>query len=414
MSLSKIIDLEMRPGGQLARFKVLFTVNTIIDMSEFGVPQKRKRMIAGNFPLSLLKSYKTKLTPITMGEVLNALYEENPHDIVYGKILSSEQLTDNETEEFLSKEELRLNSDSKLRHHIYNKMAFPDPLHKPVRTITATCTRVSRESVIIEDTKYPNAFRRLTVRERGLLQGFPITYQFYGDTHSEKIKMIGNAVPPIFTYYLAHAMKNTNIENLPLLKEVGNQLSIPKELPKVTRPDSKGAKFSKTRKFCAVIPTLRFGSGVRFDLSNSFDSSKAVLWKISFYYGNSKKIQKIELNKKLSEQIKTTDIFNTINDDVKKFNDSLDSFLDGLTHEKLQNIWIHAEQGINTYDIIDFLDYQAQILLAKLNSIEDELVQSFVMTITNGHNKKLMDNAKEIFVGLIIGTEFNLNGLRKY
>ena len=82
-------------------------------------------------------------------------------------------------------------------------MSFPDSLKRPSRTITSTCTRVSRESIVIQDGK---KFRRLTLREKGCIQGFPITFQFYGNTHSNKQKMIGNSIPPILTYYLFQRM----------------------------------------------------------------------------------------------------------------------------------------------------------------------------------------------------------------
>src|SRR3546814_4586174 len=72
-------------------------------------------------------------------------------------------------------------------------MPFPDPLDRTVRTITATCTRVSRESIIIEQPNTRDSFRRLSIRERATLQGFPITFQFYGASHGQKLRMVGNA-----------------------------------------------------------------------------------------------------------------------------------------------------------------------------------------------------------------------------
>ena len=59
-------------------------------------------------------------------------------------------VTELENEEDLTEVETRINKDSKTFHTIYNKMSFPDKLDRPSRTITATCTRVSRESIIIK------------------------------------------------------------------------------------------------------------------------------------------------------------------------------------------------------------------------------------------------------------------------
>ena len=56
-----------------------------------------------------------------------------------------------EKEEALNPEEERMNRDMKINHPIYNRMSFPEDESQPARTITATCTRVSRESLIVKD-----------------------------------------------------------------------------------------------------------------------------------------------------------------------------------------------------------------------------------------------------------------------
>ena len=47
--------------------------------------------------------------------------------------------------------------------------------------------------------------RSITVREAARLQGFPDDYEFVG-TQADAYKMIGNAVPPIFSKKLAEAL----------------------------------------------------------------------------------------------------------------------------------------------------------------------------------------------------------------
>ena len=49
--------------------------------------------------------------------------------------------------------------------------------------------------------------RTLTVREAARLQGFPDDYYFIG-SQEDKYKMIGNAVPPIFSERLALAIRD--------------------------------------------------------------------------------------------------------------------------------------------------------------------------------------------------------------
>lgn len=48
----------------------------------------------------------------------------------------------------------------------------------------------------------PKQARSITVREAARLQGFPDDYEFIG-TQADEYKMIGNAVPPIFSKILA-------------------------------------------------------------------------------------------------------------------------------------------------------------------------------------------------------------------
>ena len=143
-------------------------------------------------------------------------------DPIYGVKISSANLRDHDFEQPLNEEEERINRCNKTLHPVYNKMSFPDPLDQPVRTITATCTRVSRESIVIRDIS-SKSLRRLTVRERATLQGFPVTYQFYAPSHGLKLRMIGNAVPPAFSFLIGHAMLGTPTEALPNLVDLNQK-----------------------------------------------------------------------------------------------------------------------------------------------------------------------------------------------
>src|SRR5690606_16800778 len=55
--VAKIIEAELREGGALEDFLHLGCVTHIIDMAEYGLPQRRRRCIAGNFDNELLQSY---------------------------------------------------------------------------------------------------------------------------------------------------------------------------------------------------------------------------------------------------------------------------------------------------------------------------------------------------------------------
>ena len=142
-------------------------------------------MIAGNFPVKLFDSYKASITPVTLGEVLDSLNKNKIIDPNFGYKLDRDEVSELDNEVDLTIDEERINRDAKTYHPIYNKMSFPDRYDRPSRTVTATCTRVSRESIIVNSK---TGFRRLNVRERGVIQGFPITYQFYGRTLNSSLK----------------------------------------------------------------------------------------------------------------------------------------------------------------------------------------------------------------------------------
>lgn len=411
--VAKILEREIQEGGSLSRFRYLFNDIKVYDSSDFGVPQKRKRMIAGNLPFELLDSYKALTPKLTMGDVLEALNKNEVIDPVYNTVLSQEELTDHVKESPLSAEEARLNGDSKSYHAVYNAMSFPDQWDRPSRTITALCTRVSRESIIIKD--HQGDLRRLTVRERGCLQSFPINYQYYSSSYGGKLKMIGNAVPPVLTFYIAQSMLETPVEKLVLPKNANNPIETHEEFPVIHNPDNKGAKYSWSRSFWLAIPNLRFGSGVRFELRNYHDKrDESTSWKMNFLYGNSKNIVEKELNNNLF--IGIAEIVNSLN--ISAFNqvtENMIAYCESIDVEGLQRNWTNKDKArVSPIEVIDqlglFADQMIEILSKKKLSsdlfksyLEDELMNAKGKM----DNKKLLDDPLKVFVGMLIGTCLN-------
>lgn len=106
---------------------------------------------------------------------------------------------------------------------------------RPAITITAYARNPASGRFV-----HPEQHRGLSVREAGLLQGFPDNYQFLGGFDS-RFRQIGNAVPPIFSAYLAvHVLKE-------LLRE--EQVLAPQS--DISRPI--GPSFSR------LIPALKAG-----------------------------------------------------------------------------------------------------------------------------------------------------------
>jgi DNA (cytosine-5)-methyltransferase 1 len=413
--VAKIIELEIQKGGSLFRFKNLFSENGIrvYDSSEFGVPQKRKRMIAGRLPFDLLESYKVVTPKLTMGQVLDALNENVVIDPVYGVELNKKEVTDHNSEAPLSDEEERINGDSKAYHAVYNAMSFPDKWDRPSRTITALCTRVSRESIIIRD--HDNKLRRLTVRERGCLQSFPLNYQFYSGSYGGKLKMIGNAVPPVLTFYIAQSMLERSIENVLLPSEAVNPIVKADELPVIHLPDKKGAKYSWSRSFWLAVPGLRFGSGVRFELRNYHDKrDQSTTWRMNLFFGNSKNIKGKELDFDLFKR--SSKVLENLN--INKLNNFLEeilTFCDSIDIEGLQKNWTNKDRDrVGPIELIDSLGVfadQFKIILTKKKLNEKKILTFIENELRNADgkidNKKLSDNPIDVFVGMFIGGCFN-------
>lgn len=384
-------------------FKDLFNYIEVVDSSEYGTPQRRKRMIAGNFPYKLFESYKSQCSIRTFGEIINALKQDPVIDPIYGYRIPAIEIQDHIIEEPLNDEELRLNREAKTHHPIYNKMAFPEDLNRPSRTITSTCTRVSRESLVIKDGKN---FRRLTVRERGMLMGFPITYQFYGNTFNAKLKMIGNAIPPVLTYYLFQSMKEIPTEKLVLINEVHDYVHVsPEEKVPYTEPDTLKNKYRDTRSFRLAIPMYRFGSGVRFELANSFSKSKEVSWNVNFFYGSSKKFYQVKLDHTKFEAIQ-----NELNGEKKRIAKHLERvkiLAQSIEQKKLQGVWTHRSNShSHPYDIIDELSEVGQEVAKELNNVQFDRI-TLESVLGNSLNQKLHENQATVLSGILVGSIFN-------
>lgn len=410
--VASIIEQELQRGGRLEQFVHLKPTIRVFDMCEWGLPQRRQRCIAGNFDFTLLDNYRGHTTKRTLGDIILSLSEANVTDPIYGIRLSSHELRDHIVEEFLSPEEERMNREMKTFHPVYNNMAFPDPMNRTSRTITATCTRVSRESVVIAAPEKKDRFRRLTVRERGCLQGFPITYQFYGDSYAQKLKMIGNAIPSLFTFYVAQAMLGVKVEKLITPNEGIKVFLPPEEDSPKTLPDTAGNSYPTTRRFRAAIPHLRFKSGVRFELANSF---KGIMpeWRVKFFFGNSKNIIELPLGQSLFKQLKT-------NKTLKK---NFPSFLTSISHMEniissidartLQEVWTHStEHRFHPHDIVDVIGQATEEILAVLTAREGISFQIVGEILAKNENPlgitKVLKHSDAVLAGLIVGSAANV------
>lgn len=186
--------------------KVKFQSSHVYLAQNFGVPSKRERFLCGNFPEPKITN-RTADEFIPLKYVLDSLGKPNREQIGtiadpnYELNLAASNLTDHfyiqEVAEFEWEKAKRLKQDK----GYMGKMSFPENLDKPARTVMATMSFSARESMIFGFGN--NKYRAPTIREVASLMSFPIDYQFYGDSISQKYHLVGNAVPPKMAYAFA-------------------------------------------------------------------------------------------------------------------------------------------------------------------------------------------------------------------
>ena len=404
--VASILEKEISLHGQLERYRHLVDTIEIVDFSGFGLPQRRRRMLAGNFSASQLARYAS--TARTLGEVIDGLSADPATDPIYGLSVPKTSLTGNDREAPLSWEERRLNKEAKQFHPVYNTMRFPDSLDESARTVTALCTRVSRESIIVRDGRN---FRRLSLRERATLQGFPITYQFASNSYSECIKMIGNALPPLAAFHVVHAFLETDPADVPkpdatpCIRDTATaHRPRPPTGPHVRNHTSK-------RPFRSAIPSLRFGSGTRFEFKNEF-SAEETRWAVDFYWGTSKQVCQLRPDAEVLRRALAH--LNTKDRRVRTELESARRQLGGATASDLQRRWTGRSKGMDTHPfrVVDVLGRAARTI-AKIASEHPEAEnQDFVfrelgLRPDTPRSNKLGRLSGQIIAGFIVGSWVN-------
>lgn len=413
--VAKIIEAELKEGGALEEFNHLGCVTHIVDMAAYGLPQRRRRCIAGNFDIGLLESYQANARPRLLGDVIRSLKSEIIVDPLFGISIPREDLIDHVEEDVLNSEEARINRSNKMTHTVYNAMPFPDPLDRTVRTITATCTRVSRESIVIATGSEKEEYRRLTLRERASLQGFPITFQFYGANYGQKLRMIGNAVPPAFSYLMGHVLQGQTVDKVPSLTEVAKNLVRPVPTPVETPPDRAGARYPTNRTFRFAIPSLQLKSGVRFEFRNNHRGAN-VRWEVAFYFGTSKEILSLILDRSLAWRL-TSAMSTEVTEAVTAPLDNLTDFISTADIHNLQAVWSHqGPGGTRPFMVLDKLSETGSNLIDALADHDTEAQRLIASVLEHEYREGLADipgvpklqrNAALILAGLLIASRVN-------
>lgn len=195
-----VVDLEGL--GYIINYKVLNT-------SDFGVPQSRRRMIlfASQFDKLEIPEKDQKLQrKLTVRDAISRLEDSSDSkDPLHNNTVNYTDKTLNIIKHIPKNggsrtdlpEELRLECHKKTSgfKDVYGRMSWD----KPSPTITGGCTSASKGRFI-----HPEKDRAITLREAALLQTFPKNYKFSPNASKQGVAtMIGNALPPKFIEFHA-------------------------------------------------------------------------------------------------------------------------------------------------------------------------------------------------------------------
>jgi DNA-cytosine methyltransferase len=179
----------------------------VVEAADFGIPQRRRRMIAlfvercadAELPADLLDALPDQfdVSPTTAGAALAEAAELTEAEDPVHRARASKPKTLARIRAIRQgggrtqlPPHLRLACHDDLEQQsatsVYGRI---DPL-LPAPTMTTRCTTPSCGRFI-----HPTEHRGLTLREAALLQTFPIDYEFRGN-HGEVERQIGNAFPP--------------------------------------------------------------------------------------------------------------------------------------------------------------------------------------------------------------------------
>lgn len=172
---------------------------TILNAAEYGVPQKRERVIIVGFRKDLGIDF-TFPTPVISNE---EKYEQ----------LQSVIETDVEEKYYFSEKAV---AGMMKNRESMNKGRAQD-ITKPCNTVGAHLAKVSLNStdpVLLLGGRY----RRFTPREVARIQSFPENFQLVG-SEGAQYRALGNAIPPVMFWYVARTVSTllNNLENATML-----------------------------------------------------------------------------------------------------------------------------------------------------------------------------------------------------
>ena len=172
-----LIIREFEESGYKVSFKLLNAV-------DFGVPQKRERVIIVGMREDLKQTFDFSL--------IKTISEHTP--------LSAVIESDVEEKYFFSQRAV----DGMMKKRSSMNKGRAQDITKPCNTVGAHLAKVSLNSTD-PVLQIGNRYRRFTPREVARIQSFPETFELVG-TESAQYKALGNAIAPVMFWYVSNAI----------------------------------------------------------------------------------------------------------------------------------------------------------------------------------------------------------------
>jgi DNA (cytosine-5-)-methyltransferase len=177
-----LIIKEFEDSGYDVKYKVVQAV-------EFGVPQKRERVIIVGFRKNLNVEFEFPVAVVDSPEKYVPL----------AKVIDS----DVDDKYFFSQKAV----DGMMRNRESMNKGRAQNIDEPCNTVGAHLAKVSLNStdpVLMVDDKY----RRFTPREVARIQSFPESFKLTESEYAQ-YKALGNAIPPVMFWYIMRSVKNS-------------------------------------------------------------------------------------------------------------------------------------------------------------------------------------------------------------
>lgn len=374
----------------------------ILHADDYGAAQSRRRFVSGeitktgNFPfpdklkqekVTLNKLFKNFPTPLNHSSCDFIVDPNYPIEKV-----SIKDFKDHFYDTGVYQVQWQKARDLKQRHPYMGKMAFPENMDKPSRTIMATQSASTREAILYNSNcnrKGDGEYRLPTIREAACIMGYPLDYQFFGD-ESTKWRQVGNAVCVQLSFALA--VKILELINSPLLpaKIIDKDLSQFKYLDNKKIKDFNNPPKRSEKALFRQFP-IKSGN-ITVDLTNKVNG-KVGNWGVIAHAGTGKGFKSIiisrsnqmeakkilrKLKPDLIEELKNNEILRKystkqLNLENKKYG----YFLDDISHPYYVINYI----GKLIYNHIDNDDIEVDVSGTEFTQLKDKIPLSQLMAI---------------------------------